>query len=90
MTQGATTMLSKFGKPARSSHTREDLTDRKLWAFGDLQDYAQILKQIEKSVILANKLKDQFVPLMHEIETNQLKGQSFYCEKRRPKLLLSL
>ena len=68
-------MRINFGRPVRSSHTKEDLNDRKLWSFGDLQDFAQILKHIEKTVILANKLKDQFTPLMCEVESNQLKGQ---------------
>ena len=68
-------MRINLGRPARSSHTKEDLADKRKWCFGDLDDFAQILRNIKKTVILANKLKDQFMPLMREVESNQLKGR---------------
>ena len=73
-------MRINLGRPARSSHTKEDLADKRKWCFGDLEDFAQILRNIEKTVILANKLKDQFVPLMRNAKSDQLKGDlSIQC-----------
>ena len=76
-------MRINLGRPARSSHTKEDLADKRKWCFGDLEDFAQILRNIEKTVILANRLKDQFVPLMRDVESNQLKGRyASQCHER--------
>lgn len=70
-------LRTTLGKPSASAHSVKDLNDRNKWTFGDLEAFAKLLKSFEKEVLAAYELKDEFRPLMREVESNLLKGMFF-------------
>ena len=45
------------------------------WAFGDLEAFGTILKDIEKDALAAYLIRDEFSSLVQEAESNLLKGE---------------
>lgn len=75
MSQAATAMRTMMGKPSPWTHSRQDLGNKMKWTFGDLEAFGRLIKDLEKDVASAYALKNEFVPLIREIESNLLKGK---------------
>ncbi|EJD06661.1 uncharacterized protein FOMMEDRAFT_17163 [Fomitiporia mediterranea MF3/22] len=76
MSRAAITMRTLYGRSTAAAHSREDLKERTKWLFGDLETFGRLVKGLEKDVLAVYKLKDEFIPLMREIESNLLKAET--------------
>ncbi|KAH8117765.1 hypothetical protein DFH11DRAFT_857205 [Phellopilus nigrolimitatus] len=74
--QAAVNMRLTFGRPSRTALTREDLGDKTKWAFGDLDAFGKLIKGLEKDVLAAYELQNEFIPIMREVESNLLKTET--------------
>lgn len=76
MGRAAINMRAALGRPTTFPHSRDDLRDKGRWSFGDLEAFTRLVKGLEKDVLAVYRLKDEFIPLMRELESNLLKGDS--------------
>lgn len=63
-----------MNKPGSGNKTAQDLLDPTKWILGDLSQFKEIMKEVEREVAKWEKEKAAVISIMRELESDMLKG----------------
>lgn len=74
MATRASARATQLNKPGSGNKTAQDLLDPAKWILGDLSQFKEIMKEVEREVTKWEKEKPAVISVMRELESDMLKG----------------